>query len=995
MGSGRHERPAREARTGLGRAMRLSAPAFLLLLLALVPFVLFLAWPAGGRLRRREKLSLAFRLLMLLSIVLSLARLESLRTSDALAVVYLLDQSDSMSPSSKAAALEYVRSGLAHMGAEDSAGVVVFGKEALVERPLSHAASFESISSVLDTTQTDLAQAIHLAMALFPPGVAKRIVILSDGRTSAGDELAALRLAAGSGVEIMGVAFEEPLAAEVIVSDLRAPARLRAGERFDLELALTSTGQTAAQVSVWLDAQIVERMLIDVTPGRQEFKIPLVAGEPGFARYEVRIEPQADTYYQNNLSAAFSSVSGPPKVLLIAPSEGEDLPGSSEARPDEFSALAGALRSAGLDVELALPQRMPSDLLKLSEYAGLVMVDVPARTLSPRQLNALQAYVRDLGGGLVVVGGPTSYGVGGYYGTPLEETLPVDMQITAEERRVSLALVFVIDRSGSMSEASGGAPKIELAKEAAIRSTELLAAHDRVGVVVFDESASWAAPIAELADPRAVREAIGSIRAGGGTDILAGLQAVARELPSDPARVKHIILLTDGGASPEGIPELVSRLFSESGITLSVVGVGQDAASFLEGLAAIGGGRYHYTEDPATIPSIFTEETAILTRAYLVEERFQPVEIGSPSVLAGLPDLPPLEGYVATSLKQTATVLLETHQGDPLLAAWQNGLGRAIAFTSDASGRWAKEWIAWGGFAQFWGQVVGASLGEGPASPLAIELAPDGDQVRLAIDAQTEDGLFLNGYMLRATVVDPGGIARSFSVPQIAPGRYEANIDAGEQGVYLISVLGEKQPSPTDVGIPADRAVSARTGWVLSYSPEYRELGAQDAALERLMGVSGGRMLTADPGQPFERPIVAARTSRPAWPWLLLLALLLLPLDIGVRRLTASPMTLLSEALRGIHRRPRTAPSVAPQVEALRIAKSRLRFGETTGPVRHDAGSPDEVGTPGGVPGMRESMPSQKIAHPPPVSPPAPPERAATTAEHLLARKRSRRGREQ
>jgi uncharacterized membrane protein len=347
----------------------------------------------------------------------------------------------------------------------------------------------------------------------------------------------------------------------------------------------------------------------------------------------------------------------------------------------------------------------------------VVLVDV--RRLGTNQMERCN-HVRDMGGGLVAVGGPTSYGVGGYFDTPLEDTLPVDMAIRDEKRRPSLAIVFIIDHSGSMSETSGGVEKLELAKEAAARSVELLFPTDRVGVIAFDDTAAWVVP--DRSRIRWVVNSIGTIRSGGGTDIMAGLRAMAEDLPSDPANVKHVILLTDGGADPTGIPELVQRLYAENGITLSTVAVGRDAAPFLEDLAELGGGRYHFTADASSVPSIFTEETTLASRAYIVEEPFFPTLANSSPILTGVASVPRLYGYVATSAKPLAQVILKSEKDDPILAAWQYGLGRSVAFTSDATGHWGRDWVAWQNFPAFWVQAVRYTLGDVQDSVLEMDV---------------------------------------------------------------------------------------------------------------------------------------------------------------------------------------------------------------------------------------------------------------------------------
>jgi Mg-chelatase subunit ChlD len=858
--------------------MQFSSPLALLLLLVL-PFFFWLGWPSRGYGRRREISSLVLRTLILLLLIFALAGLEIRRGGDNLAVVYLVDASDSMPQEAEAAAFDYVRESMNMMGTDDQAAVILFGGDALVERPMSANKSLDSFASLPDTSQTDLASAIRLGMALYPPGSARRMIILSDGAQTDGDAIDAAQVARSAGVDVIVVPFVFSSQNEAMVVSVDAPDRLIEGESFDLTVTTRSAVATQAGIRVLAGGQIIFEGQVNLEPGLQTFQVPLSASDSGFLHFSVQLIPAIDGFYQNNELATYSQVAGPPKILLVAPPAGETMPVVGEVRPDEFSQIQNALLAAGFDITLILPSGLPSELPLLAEFASIVLIDVPARDLTDRQMLAVQSYVRDLGGGLVTVGGPTSYGVGGYFRTPLEETLPVDMEIKDEKRRPSLTMVFVIDRSGSMSTNAGAFSKLDLAKEAVVRSVELLFPSDRIGVIAFDSEAQWVVPITDLSDPGGVQDRVGTLRPGGGTDIMAGLMAMASQLPQDPARLKHVILLTDGGADPEGLLELTAQLFTDHGITLSTVGIGEDSATFLADLAVAGGGRFHLTENPANIPTIFTEETTLATRAYIIEESFFPLLASSSSILAGIEATPPLHGYVGSTSKSTAQTILVSELGDPILATWQYGLGRAVAFTSDATARWASDWVSWSGFPSFWAQVVRSTVGDNIQTGLAVRVEQDQGQTRLVVDAQNETGLYLNNYGMVATLLLPDGSSQEVELVQTAPGRYEAPISPDVEGAYLIRVDGES---------PDGENISTLDGWVYAYSPEYQALNADPDEMIRLAAAMNGRITSGDPAEVFEHDLTAPRDSRPVWPLLLLIAALLLPFDIAVRRLAFS-----------------------------------------------------------------------------------------------------------
>ena len=897
--------------------MTFSAPLALLLLLAF-PYFFWLGRPRV-RSRQREWLSVALRLFILFLLVLSLAGSQIVRAADELAVVFLVDGSDSISPAQKEIAEEYVRNAMVAMGANDRAAVLVFGANALVDRPMSGLSELAPVTSTPQPLHTDLAEAIRLGLALFPVGSARRLVILSDGMATLGNTVEAAELAAAAGVQLDYVPLSAQTALdEAWVAGVDAPTRVALGETIVLNVAVESTSNMSATLRVLAGGEIVSDQVVELRRGINNFPVRLRAAQQAFVRYQVQLIPVEDVYYQNNQLAAYTDIVGPPRILLVAGTAGG---AAGAAAVDESPQLRLALQGAGMTVDTVTPASLPATLPRLSNYASLVFVNVNAKDLSPRKMRAVQSYVRDLGGGLVVVGGPESYGMGGYYATLLEETLPVEMQIKDQERFPSVSIVIVIDRSGSMAAPEGGVTKIELANEAAVRVVELLNDFDEITVIPVDTRPDTIIGPASAANKGPIIEEIRRIGAGGGgINVRTGMQAAVAALAESENQVKHVIVLADGADSNEqgGVPELIETLVAE-GATISMVAIGDGPdVPWLQRMAELGEGRFHLTNQAATLPQIFTQETTSIQRSYLVEERFFPSLVRRSPILASIERVPPLYGYVGTSAKATAQVVLESHLGDPLLATWQYGLGRVVAWTSDATGRWATEWIGWPGFPSFWAQAVRWTISAGRDSTVEAAVSFGEEEALLTVDARSADGAFLNDLLMEANVVAPDGDLEQVSLLQVAPGRYETSFTAEGEGAYLIRVSGTREGE--------EEAVVAQTqGWVLGYSPEYRQFDTNVALLETLAGMTGGRDLTDDPAASFSHTLESEPTTRPIWGWLTLLAVLLLPVDIALRRLviTRRDLERAWQATFGRLTPEQAAPRRSEQVTRLFEAKRR------------------------------------------------------------------------
>jgi uncharacterized membrane protein len=965
--------------------MRFATPAALLLAL-LIPFFIWYGLPRLPYRRRRDTASLILRLIIVTLIILSLAGLQAAQASDKLAVVFLVDASDSIDAAARAQAEQYIREAMARMTPDDRAGIVVFGKNALVERPVSAAKEFSGIASAPVRLDTNIAEAIRLGLAMFPADAARRLVILSDGVETLGNAVEAARLAAALGVQIDIVPLRRSPSPEVLVSDLRLPSRVNQGEEFDLGVTIESQVATPANITVLSRGTLIRTVTVNLQAGVNNFVLsPLRVPQQGFTDLQVRVDPlqaeQTDTFYQNNALSGFVEVTGPPRVLIIA------------KQPEEAMALLPAMREAGLTVDIQAPADLPIGIAPLAAYKAVVLANVPAVDLNEQRMRVLQAYVRDLGGGLVVIGGPDSYGVGGYYQTPLEETLPLEMQLKDQQRIPRLTIIYVIDRSGSMEMASpSGVTLLELAKEAARRSINFLFERDRAGVLSFDSNPQWLVPIQYVANRAAIIQQIGALRPGGGTDIYAAVRELLRTLPSDPSTLKHVILLTDGIADEAGIVETVRIMNEQHGITFTSIGIGMSVPPFMQEIARIGKGAYYNLVDVQNIPQIFAAETVLATRSYIIEEPFVPVLTANSPIMSGIQAVPPLLGYVATSAKPTATVILSAPaQGynDPLLASWQYGLGRVVAWTSDATTRWAQAWTEWEGFQRFWSQVIRWTILEGLNSALEARVEQRNGRSVLIVEARDDQGAFLNGLTLNGSVVDPMLGGQNITLRQVAPGRYEAEFDANREGAYFIRVAGA-QGSADGIG------VAQTTGWVLSYSPEYRLRETDTALLETIAELTGGRNIADSTERAFRREAVEARGAASLAPWLLLIALLLLPFDIAVRRVVITP-TDLQKLRAWLQKRLglRIGDAQAAQVQSARIAAlkgAKVRATSSASAVSSGDSRPAAASEPSAPQAAAASAPSvPKEASRPPAVPQSPAQSGALAARLAEKRRQQRK----
>ncbi|MEI7554807.1 VWA domain-containing protein [Candidatus Chlorohelix sp.] len=922
-----------------------------LFLLLLLPLVYLIARPSKKKLSarpllrwRNRRLSIGLRLLIITLLVLSIADIQLITQSDKLAVVFLLDGSDSVGAGGKQQGANFIRQASEKIKDNQEYGVAIFGQDVCIEKVVDKQQHFDNPTCAPGTNYTNLAEAVRLGTSMLPNDSQHHLVLISDGNQNLDEVRSAAKLAASTGIQIDVVPLEQANSPEVSVGNISVPSNLREGEQFSLTVNIDSNYDGTAKLYILQQNQEVSQSQVSLKKGSNTFSQALTATSKGFVNYTVRIIPENDTLDQNNEANAYSVVKGKPRVLLV----------DGHPEQQEAANLQKALTAGEIQPNIIPPERLPN-LTDLTQYDALVLVDVPASSLTANNLNIIQAYVKNLGKGMIVIGGEESYGLGGYFRTPLEEMLPVELQLPNKLQAPSVAMALVIDRSGSMAEAYNGAgagvsgvPKIEIAKDAAYLAANQLNNSDQVGLVTFDTTAQWVVNLAPMGNPSNLVSAIGRIAPGGGTQISTGLSAAVDELKKVTAQNKHIILLTDGQDSDNTNYDALIAEANKANITISTVGLGKEVDERrLKGLADQGGGRYYFVTDPSNLPKIFTKETHLAYRSYIVEEPFVPTVNAPSPILKGITATPQLLGYVGAKIRPLATTALVTGRGDPLLAHWQVGLGRVVAWTSDAKARWATDWLKWNDFPRFWAQTVRWTIAESETGGMQVSAKTVGNKVQISADAINNYSQYLNGLEINANVVNSNlsGSSEEVTLSQTAPGHYEGSFVPKNTGSYIINVQGGANNNTVTVDngqVSEVGNLSQTVGAVADYSPEYKQLGTNKLLLDEIASLTGGHTLT-NPEEAFNDNLQRTNRIQSLWQFLVALLLLLYPLDIGIRRGNLSPRALL----KGF--RKRNQAESTSQIESARISPEVNRlFMEKERAYAHSRAR-SETHRPGGV----------------------------------------------
>jgi len=858
-------------------------PIALILLVCLVPVVLWARRSLAGLGRVRGPIALALRLTIVLLIILALAQAQWSRTQDEMAVIYVLDQSLSIPQDAQKQALDYVLASQTKRRSGDTLGLVLFGRNAALERrpqamplmempsvpateneppPESPEAPREtaSLQSVISPERTNIAAGLRLALAAFPPSGRKRIVLISDGNENLGslDEELEVARRHGVRVDVMPVLYEYDN--EVRVEKVVAPAQVERKASFDVRTVVTAHRPQAAVLRLYENDALIGSERVDLKEGRNVFMVQRTLPESGYYSYTAGVESAEDTLYANNQANGFTMVKGRGRVLLV---EGDLEHGAS---------LPRALRAQGLNVKVAGTEVLPLSLGEIIPYDVLILSNIPAANLGEGGMRVVELAVKDWGVGLVMIGGENAYGPGGYQGSPIERALPVSMDVKQRRIMPSGALVVIL-HTCEIAQGNYWAQQIALA------ALRVLSASDEYGIIYYDWQGGdqWLFRLQRVKDKAAMRQLINIVQPGDMPSFIRAFKMAHEALKKSNAAIKHVIVISDG--DPQYPDDKAVLAMVADGVTISAIGISPHAPQMtarLVHVANMGKGRYYEPQDAGALPQIFIKEAATVRRALIFEEPFRPAIAMASEIVRGIrsADYPTLYGYVLTSAKQRAEVPLVTHHKDPLLAHWQYGLGRAVAFTSDAKPRWAADWVGWAKFEQFWAQVIRWCARNVEDAGLSVRAETSGDRAHIVVDALDKDGRFLNGLRFAGTLVTPEKNETALNLEQTGPGRYEADLDVNEVGTHFMSLRYTREDG---------RPALYTHGLVVPYSAEYGELTANEKKLRSVAEVTHGRELSAD-DDVFARTFAPAPHYANAWPLLLLIAVLLVPFDVLVRR---------------------------------------------------------------------------------------------------------------
>lgn len=839
--------------------LRIDQPLWLLLC---IPFAIYFiwAWRKGRKHYRKEHVvAYVLRTLSILLLIFALTSPYLLLPVKDEQILFVVDRSASAAGNDEFI-YDWIGQAITNKKDNQSVGIYTFGGNFQTEVKLSKEVEEVPVFSALkETGETNIAQAIQLASNVADSNKATRIVLLSDGLETEGSVSEELYRLAGGRIQIDTVPLKQTVKEDVAITSFETPPVAFEGEQQQLIVEVESSSEKEGELLLLQNDQLLMKQTVQIQAGTNTYSFRHASTGNGLLKYEVQLIVPDDGLLENNKLTSVTTVESSPKLLVV---HGKDQP----------SPIPDIIDEQVVETDSIQAEMLPHDLSNYLDYDAIIFDNVPGHLVGEQKMGVIEQAVKNFGVGFMMVGGDNSFGLGGYFKSPIEKLLPVEMEVKGKHQLPSLGLVIVLDRSGSMMGS-----KLELAKEAAARSVELLREGDTLGFIAFDDRPWEIIETGELTDKEEAVNQILSVPAGGGTEIYTSLEMAFQNLQDLKLQRKHIILLTDGQSATQNDYQALIEEGLEHNTTLSTVSIGQDAdRNLLELLAELGAGRYYDVTDETTIPAILSRETVMISRTYIEDQPFYPA-IGGDPVWTSLfaEGVPRMNAYIATTAKQTASVVMESEQEDPVLAEWMYGLGRTIAYTSDSRGAWSGDMARWGNWPDLWNTAVSRLLPSFNEVPFDIRRSDDGSYI-----IQDPSG---NSSFLDVAVVNERGEEIEVMTEPLAPGKTRVTMDT-DPGLVFFRVANE-----------TDEVFQA--GVSVPYSDEYRLQKPDESLLSQISERTGGQVLT-EPSEAFRDIAFSSAERQSIVKALMLAALVLFFLDITLRRFGWKSISRIPDAIK-------------------------------------------------------------------------------------------------
>lgn len=810
----------------------------------------------------KKRLIQIIRILSVLLIIIALFNPELKKYNTKVTTIFAVDSSDSIK-SSDEDIKNFINEALKDKNNKDYVGIVGFGQYASLEKSITNEIESINFNSLVDKGSTNIEEALKLSSILMEEDSTKNIVLISDGQQNIGDMLKQSRILNNQNIRLNIYPIENKIDKEVQITEIVTPKYINKGVKTDITIKIDSLNKTDAVLNLYRNNNLISQLEVSINRGENRFIFTDYSDTNGFNSYKAELIPQYDTFKQNNVAYAGTYINDAPQILVLD-------------NDDSGIEIENILKNSNIDVIRQNVMTAPTKISQLLPYSAIVLADVSVYDLPDNFLNTLESYVKTQGGGLLVTGGTNSYALGGYRDTVLEKILPVEMQLKNESEQPNLGMMIVADRSGSMGGGESSLSKIDLLKQAIIRSIDNLDTKDSLGIIAFDDKPIWISNFEAIGDNKGkIKDEVSSISLGGGTSILPALSLGYNTLVKADTKLKHIILITDGQAEQSGYNSLIAKM-NENNITLSTIAIGQDAdTKLLQNIASKGNGRYYQSTAFTDLPEIFAKETSLAGRNYVNNREFYPKLADYSAITEDINRLPILKGYISSVAKPRADIILQSDKDEPILASWQYGLGKTVAWTCDMDNNWSLDWLNSDEGVQIFKNAISSVLKNNFSNNMDIETITDANKTNLKVGTKSDKNI----KSVKATITDPNLNEISLDLLLTQPEIYEAKFDTQDTGIYVLNIQVEYEDGNVDF---TNSLIN------VNYSPEYdlRKFYTDEILLKKSAELTGGKIIHS-PKEifSFNNQINYSKTNIDII--LLIIALILFLFEIAIRRFPA------------------------------------------------------------------------------------------------------------